>query len=372
MRRGTSLYLDLIRFIAAFLVFVDHYSGHNLTGGLLYQLAPFGAEAVVVFFVLSGYVIAYATDARERSAGVYMVNRAARIYSVALPALVITFLLDLIGRSIKPDLYLAMPAFQPSGEIWQFLSGLLFVNQLWSVNEEIGSNLPYWSLGYEIWYYAIFGVALFASGRWRIIGTITLLLIVGPTIASMFPLWLLGWFAYRVTSSRGPCHNMPKLFSACCFFGSILAWVGYEIWVGRHQRPFGLAPHFLNRSQLAQDYIIGLLFTINLVGVATISPLFEQLSKRLTAAIRWAAGATFTLYLFHMPILLVVAAVLPWRADSMSMRVTLFVVPLLSVFAIAELTERRKTLGRALFTRLLPRATPVQAVIASSKIAVRS
>lgn len=223
MKRGTSLYLDFVRFVAAFLVFIDHYADRNLTGGLLYQLAPFGAEAVVVFFVLSGYVIGYATDTREQTAGVYTINRAARIYSVAVPALVLTFLLDAIGRSVRPDLYLAMPNFQPNGQFWQFIGGLLFINQIWSVNAEIGSNLPYWSLGYEIWYYAIFGMAAFATGRWRIAGAAALLLIAGPGIAAMFPLWLMGWLTYRAASRR----PIGRPLNAVLFHGSLLAWIGY-------------------------------------------------------------------------------------------------------------------------------------------------
>ena len=350
MRRGTSLYLDAVRFFAAFFVFIDHYADHQITGGLFYQLAPYGAEAVVVFFVLSGYVIAFATDTREHTVQAYLVNRAARIYSVALPALVATFLLDTIGLSINPELYLSLPEFQQHGQIWQFISGFLFVNQLWSMNTPIGSNLPYWSLGYEIWYYLLFGMALFGSKNWRFIGTIALLLIAGPRIAALFPLWLMGWATYRITSRCPP----GKLFSHIFFTGAIIGWVGYEIFAHIHGRPFGLAPLFLHREQLVQDYIIGLLFSLSLLGVSAVAPLFERLSERLADTIRWTAGATFTLYLFHMPLLMFVGALLPWPRTSIALRLTLFVVPLLASFAIAELTERRKSAWRGWIASMLP------------------
>ncbi|MGH7072336.1 MAG: acyltransferase family protein [Acetobacteraceae bacterium] len=105
MTREVSLYLDLLRFLAALTVFLGHVSGSRFTGGFLWQFGPYMGEAVTVFFVLSGFVIGYTTDRREKSAYSYAVARAARIYSVALPALVVTFTLDAIGRSIRPDLY---------------------------------------------------------------------------------------------------------------------------------------------------------------------------------------------------------------------------------------------------------------------------
>ena len=202
MNRGTSLFLDAVRFFAAFVVFMDHYAGSRISGGLFYQLTTFGGEAVDVFFVLSGYVIGYATDTRERSARVYAINRAARIYSVAVPALILTFVLDRIGLSLKPDLYLANLNFRSGDEIWQFASALVFINQIWWAYSSPGTLLAYWSLGFEVWYYVIFGVAAFASGRWRIVGVAALLLLVGPKIVAMFPLWLMGLIAYRVIPIR--------------------------------------------------------------------------------------------------------------------------------------------------------------------------
>jgi peptidoglycan/LPS O-acetylase OafA/YrhL len=123
-----SIYLDLVRFGAAMVVFLGHVASLRLTGGFLWQLGPYTTEAVTVFFVLSGFVIAYTTEQGETSARSYAVARAARIYSVALPALVLTFALDAIGRSIKPELYIASWGYMADNRMWQFVSGLFFVN----------------------------------------------------------------------------------------------------------------------------------------------------------------------------------------------------------------------------------------------------
>ena len=103
MNHGTSLYLDLIRFFAAAMVFVTHASYERFTGGWMREigLGSFGNDAVVVFFVLSGLVIAYVCHAREKTLRDYALSRAARIYSVVIPCLLLTVILDFAGSRIN-------------------------------------------------------------------------------------------------------------------------------------------------------------------------------------------------------------------------------------------------------------------------------
>ena len=79
MERHTSIYLDLVRFSAAMTVFIGHTSGQRLAGGFAWQFGPFMDEAVIAFFVLSGFVIGHVTQRREQIWGDYAVARAARI-----------------------------------------------------------------------------------------------------------------------------------------------------------------------------------------------------------------------------------------------------------------------------------------------------
>jgi len=50
-------------------------------------------SAVIVFFVLSGFLISLAAQ-RDGSMTEYLLNRASRIYSVALPAMLLTWAVD--------------------------------------------------------------------------------------------------------------------------------------------------------------------------------------------------------------------------------------------------------------------------------------
>jgi peptidoglycan/LPS O-acetylase OafA/YrhL len=353
MDRETSLYLDAIRFAAALAVFLDHFSSGRLTGGFLWQLAPFGSEAVNVFFVLSGFVIAYAVDTRETSPRSYAISRAARIYSVTLPALAATVILDAAGRALQPDLY---PAFfgRPDsvGLPLQLLAGATFTNELWHAHITPGSMVAYWSLGFEVWYYTIFGVAVFAPPRWRLLGAALLLVLVGPDIAALFPLWLIGVAAYRLYVRWVP----DRFLGQALFFGSLAAWLGYEAIGVLYGRLEYEPPWFLERGELPQDYLIGLLFAVNLVSFRAVVPFLGGALRAAAAPIRWAAGATFTLYLFHGPVMNCLRAILPWPSESGLTRVLLFVGTLAAVFAIASVTEKRKDAWRRAIASLWPQA----------------
>lgn len=105
MNRATSLYLDVVRPVAALVVLLSH------VGDQLSFLASAGVQAVDVFFVLSGFVIAHVSASRERDPRVYFISRAARIYSVAIPTLILTVILDSIGLQENAAAYLG--PFQP-------------------------------------------------------------------------------------------------------------------------------------------------------------------------------------------------------------------------------------------------------------------
>ena len=102
-----SLYLDALRFGAALIVLLSHFAYPRFTRGDYIAIREFnlGSDAVVFFFVLSGLVIAYTADSKDRSAGRFAFNRLTRLYSVVLPAILLTVLFDWAGRSLDPSAY---------------------------------------------------------------------------------------------------------------------------------------------------------------------------------------------------------------------------------------------------------------------------
>ena len=66
MNRGTSAYLDLLRFLCAAIVILVHADWLQIDGRLplVWRLPGAGHDAVIVFFVLSGFVIAHVAQDR--------------------------------------------------------------------------------------------------------------------------------------------------------------------------------------------------------------------------------------------------------------------------------------------------------------------
>ena len=374
MRTGTSVYLDLVRFLAALTVFGSHYGTRHFTGGFLYQLTSYGAEAVDVFFVLSGFVIGCATGSRERDARSYAVNRTARLWSVALPALLLTLALDTMGGALRPDMYTTalLPHYSPDFAVWRYAVSALFLHQTWFLTVTPGTDWPYWSLGFEVWYYVIFGIALFAPGRFRVAATLLAAVLAGPRILAMFPLWLAGYACYRLTRDG----ILSVGLGIVCAAAPVAGWIGYQVWAMRHEGLHGLAPEVFGRPELLQDYVVGALFAIHLIGICYLSDWIGRLLRPFVRPIRWLAGGTFSLYLAHYPIMQFLLTVMPWPRDTAASRIMLVVLTLPAVFLFAEVAERRKEAWRRAIRRVWPPtandaaaalAGPFETVVAAGK-----
>ncbi len=184
-----SVYLDVVRFIAALVVVFGH-SWLVLFPG--YPLHWPGPPAVIVFFVLSGLVIASVTDGRDRTLADYALNRLSRLWSVALPALGFGMaLLPFTGHSAFG------PAAAKSSAVLPSAANALFLGENWFVNAPPPLNGPFWSLNYEAWFYAIFGAWAYLSRPAKIPASCLLALLAGPKILLLMPCWLIGVLAYR-------------------------------------------------------------------------------------------------------------------------------------------------------------------------------
>ena len=317
--------------------FLGHASDGPAKGteGFLWQLANLANDAVSIFFVLSGFVIAHVLGTSERSPHQYFTNRAARIYSVVVPAVILTVALDYLGTRINPSLYgnvhpQLLPAWVPFA--------LTFTNEIWGWYIPIGSNIPYWSLGYEVWYYVLVGCAVFAPRRWAIIGCLAMALLLGPEIMLLFPLWLAGAATYRVI---GGIRRTHESFGWGLYLGSMILLLAFFCWL--LYSPVGSA---IGPMDVPRRYAVGVLFIIHLVGFKRVEHRLATFLHRGEKPIRWTAGMTFSLYLYHYPLLIFFAAVLPGAPSSVMHRIGLIGIPLLVTAGIAQITERKKSAWR--------------------------
>ncbi len=345
-----SLYLDAWRLLAALAVMMCHFGSRRMSGGLLWQMTPYGAQAVDVFFVLSGYVIAYAAT-RETTPRVFALSRLARLWSVAVPALVVTFGLDAVGRAICPAAYAALPGHPIGLSIaWQTAAGLLFVNQLWRHAIPVGANIPWWSLGYEAPYYLAFFWLTFGGRIGRIVGPLGVAAMAGPTITVMSSLWFTGAAVRR----RHARHGEPGALPWRSLLAAPALWIGYEAGCHVLGRPLGIIAG--TRAELPQDLLVGALFAIHLWQAPALLARLPPCPPRLARAIRYGASRSFALYLMHYPVMLFLRAVMLLVVPSWSPMI-LLPATLLICAGLGGLTEARKDVWRRGLALLVPERT---------------
>jgi peptidoglycan/LPS O-acetylase OafA/YrhL len=341
MKSGTSTYLDLLRACAALMVFVSHLSWNLISGGFLWPLQFIGHDGVIIFFVLSGFVISYAADTREKTFFDFQVGRFARLYSVVLPALLLTFVFDQIGLAQDPSKY---ELARESDPLLRLLASGLFLSQSWGWDLYTLGNDPFWSLPYEFWYYQIFAAAIFFTGAKRFVLIALAAALSGPPILIFLPLWLMGVAAYRCSRSIalavGPAAGI-FIVSGLCILLLILA--GH--WMPMRNTPL-LPPNF---SPL--DFLVGAAVALNIFSAGFLNLRFGALAKPVAAM----AGISFALYLLLLPLLRMFSTFGPAGWNVLARGLTLMVVTLLAVYLLSFVTERRKREWRAIFTSVFSR-----------------
>ena len=91
----------------------------------------------------------------------------------------------------------------------------------------------------------------------------------------------------------------------------------------------------------------------HVLGFQRIAERFEPMLGALAGPIRWCAGATFTVYLFHLPICQFLTTVVPWPPGAWQTRLVMLCGAMAIMLAIAEVTERRKTEWRGFVLRII-------------------
>ncbi len=335
MTPALSFYLDALRFGAAFTVFLSHYAVGRISGGLFWQAADYGRTAVLTFFVLSGFVIAWVTEARENRLGDYALSRAARLYSVIIPAFILTAVLNRLGSSIDPGLYGPVMDDSASHTVMGFALSAVFLGESWTLAMLPGRNVPFWSLNYEAWYYSLFAAAVFLRGRRRIAALGAVALVAGPKILLLFPIWLMGVGAWRWRV------DLPRQLGWPLAIVSLAGVIGLEA-LGGQDLFWHLDSNWTPPRYSAYDYVLGALIALLILALAnTRLPMPGNCFER---NVRWLAGTSFGLYLLHYPLLNFFAAIIPGPANDAMHRILVFVLALGVAVALAGLIEPHKAI----------------------------
>lgn len=346
----TSAHLDLIRAVAAWAVLWGHlrnlffadfqYVQHRSSfTNVIYFLTGFGHQAVIVFFVLSGFLISSAVLTRHASGTWswrgYTIDRMSRLYTVLIPGLLFGLLWDKAGASIFASTGVYAHPLEGFGTaiaqnritVGTFIGNLLFLQTI--VCSTFGSNGPLWSLANEFWYYVLFPLGLAAGLAWakRSIGLAILLTILTICVAAFvksgiligFVVWMAGCILV-IAYSRFSLSKRVWLILYLCL--SLLA-VSVSLVAARAR----------DSSVLGNDLILGVTFTVFLFGVLQLD--FGTGRDYYPRAAHRFAGFSYSLYVLHFPLLLFMKAWLApsqkWQPDA----VHLFYAAILGTIALS-------------------------------------
>jgi len=343
MSRAFSIYLDLLRFLAACLVVIYHSNSRLIVSEIL-PLSTYGHSAVIIFFVLSGYVIAYAADTKERTADSYWASRLSRIWSLAVPAILLTPMLDMAGEALNPEMYVGYTTHDHA--LLRGATSLFFLNEVWSVSIMCFSNIAYWSLNYEVSYYLLFALYVFGDPRRRWLWIALASLLIGPKILLLAPIWLLGVAVYHWRRAE----QMPEWLGWLCVAASIVLFAVLEHFHLSErtaaQLQAALGAHWfreLNYSKwFITDYALGLAVFLNFLGMRRVVFRFAPLLHGLEKPVRAAAAYTFSLYILHQPLLYFYAALITLPPTGIAKYASVIACMLLTVLAIGHQTEQKR------------------------------
>lgn len=366
MSQGFSIWLDALRAGAALLVLFGHMAHTRFTGGEYQFLRDWNvaSDAVAVFFVLSGVVIAYAAE-RDGTLGRYAFNRITRIMSVLIPALMLTLVFDAVGTSADMSAYQA--PYYHDVSLAEFLWRGLTLTNLWTGTGDwvrLGTNGPIWSLSYEVAFYLLFGAVLFLKGAVRGAVLLTLVLLVGPPALVLLPAWWAGVWVWRHASVLTEGHGRSRAWVFAV--GSITALVMMKISsIPADLEGFTaqiLAPHdhhavLVYSNEVLWNTVIAVCLALHLVGVRHLADTWPQRSEGgLAKTVRWVAGGSFSLYLVHYPTLHLLDATLPEALPAYNL--VLLVLTLAICFGFASLFERPIRQYRAVLYKGWDRIAP--------------
>jgi peptidoglycan/LPS O-acetylase OafA/YrhL len=292
--------LDSLRGVAAFVVVWHHFRLAFERDPPRWYLRPFfdGHAAVVLFFVLSGYVLSIPFWRHKGgSYPVYLVRRFFRIY---VPYAAAVLLSAALARHF---LYSHLPLTPWFLDNWQApITGSLVLKQLLEMQISPELNLAFWSLRYEVLMSIVFPLACrFITG----LGWLA-------SLAISLGLLAVGIHLDMAIRHRGPVHELAittMAYAPCFLLGALLSLK--RDWIARTYRQM---PRVVKAILLLvavifyfQPHTTGPQAFLLPLG-ACLALVFAQYSRAerllITPIPEYLGRVSYSMYLVHAPVLL--------------------------------------------------------------------
>ena len=356
-KRKNIASIQFLRFVAATIVVVFHttqavdkYFGHGLAA-IFVHLADLGAAGVHIFFVISGFIMVYTSfplASRSFSSSEFLTRRFIRIYPIYF---------------IYAALYLAFYQFIGFGKhlsLGQLVGSIL----LWPGYSSyiIG---PGWTLSYEVYFYACFGLVM-TLGLRRGLQALTIVFLAAIASSLFF-------------DTSGPTVHV--LTNALLIEFLLGAWAGYltvtAVPVGNRQANAMLVFALLGflAGPVCGYRVLPSVLMWGIPSVLLVAGLvFRERNGRVPGIIRgmsFLGDSSYSLYLLHIMLVdlltLVPISYSPWfkshiaQVGSVTLALICFAIAIFCIgvaFLAYELVERRVVAFlHSVFRRKVPAAS---------------
>jgi peptidoglycan/LPS O-acetylase OafA/YrhL len=286
--------LDAVRGLAAVTVLLGHVRGstwvefgalppaeHTPLVAAFFGATRLGGEAVLIFFVLSGFLVGGGVIARVRartfSPTAYALDRATRILLPLIPAALLTAGLN------------AYVFHTPNG-IVQVFANMVGLNGV--VAATLNHNAPLWSLSFEVWFYVGAGAAgCIALRRTPLIA----MTVLGGAVAVLsrlggpyFLFWALGALTTLIVARKG--RHLAILGIPLALGGIIAIQLSTD----------SMSFHAIPLNKHVGEALLAGGFCLCLPALATAS--VDRALAFALAPIRFLSAVSYSVYLFHYPI----------------------------------------------------------------------
>ncbi|CAN5300153.1 hypothetical protein BH11PSE2_BH11PSE2_02790 [soil metagenome] len=257
---------------------------------IFYALTRTGQEAVMLFFVISGFLVGGSCIRRLRlgtfSASRYTLDRLSRIYVPLLPVLLLTFAIMWLFTGHHDTVSLLINLFSLQGVLGEPLEG----------------DGALWSLSYEVWFYVLAGALCVLFGR-RSLGAGLVAFFLFGLVFAVFTRLLPG---YLFVWGFGACafclpRPQPRLAILIGVFALVVSLSGValmQLTIASDQVDSGRWAT-INPMLGVLVCSIGLSLVVYLASFGRTGGSGTKLNQRVGA---FLASFSYTLYLVHLPI----------------------------------------------------------------------
>jgi peptidoglycan/LPS O-acetylase OafA/YrhL len=281
--------IQFLRAVAILLVLVFHAAGAEgtkpFTTPFLSWALYFGYGGVNLFFVISGFIIAWINRpylGQPAAIGGYLQRRFLRIFPIYWICVVGVYAVEQIGLG-KPDPFFGVPLGEIASQLLLSpLAGSYFIG-------------PAWSLAWEIVFYGVFTLFLLVPPRWFALCLGLLTLVIGAnvmTAGSRLPFqplfsvillnFVLGVVVAQVTiAPNGGAAGTCVVIGTIWFFAS--GWVNAQGWLSTESNP-----HRLLEFGCSSSLIVYGLASLEVHRGVVVRP-----------ALTWIGDASYSIYLTH-------------------------------------------------------------------------